>query len=46
LPEIKLEKKAWEDAQAMLDEGCDPVFVAKITKLPLEQIKALQQKKK
>lgn len=40
-----IEKKALEDAQAMLHEGCDPAFIAKITQLTIEQIKALQTKK-
>ena len=30
-------------AQAMLAEGCEPVFIAKITQLSLQQIQELQQ---
>lgn len=35
-----------ETAQNMLIEGADPVFVAKVTKLKLDVIKALQIKNK
>jgi hypothetical protein len=41
-----IEKKALGDAQAMLDEGCNLAFIAKITKLSLETIQTLQQKNK
>lgn len=37
-------KKGIEIAQNMLVEGSDPIFVAKVTKLRLDQIKALQKK--
>jgi len=43
--ETGIEKGKIEDAKAMLAEGCDPVFVAKITKLPLEKIKELQNER-
>ena len=37
-------KKEFEIAQRMLDEGVDLVFIAKMTKLSLDQIKALKKK--
>ncbi len=40
----KLEEKL-EIAQNMLDLGSDPVFIQKVTKLPLDVIKKLQSKK-
>ena len=38
-----IEKNKLETARDMLIKGCDPVFVAKITKFPLDKIKALQK---
>jgi predicted transposase/invertase (TIGR01784 family) len=38
-----IEKKAIQSAEAMLEEGCDVAFIAKITQLSLEKIKALQK---
>ena len=35
--------KSLEIARNMLFEGCEPVFIAKITQLPMDQIKALQK---
>ena len=43
LIEEGIENNKLETARDMLIEGCDPVFVAKITKLPLDKIKALQK---
>jgi recombination-promoting nuclease RpnB len=42
--EGKLEEKI-ETAQILLAEGIDPAFVAKATRLPIDQVKALQKKK-
>ena len=39
-------KKSFEIARSMLIEGCEPVFIAKVTKLPITTIKALQKKLK
>ena len=36
-------KKSLEIARNMLLEGCEPVFIAKITQLPIDKIKALQK---
>ena len=37
-------KSKSEIAKLLLDEGPDPVFVAKVTGLPLDKIKALREK--
>jgi predicted transposase YdaD len=37
-------KKELEIAQRMIDEGVDPVFIVKMTKLSLDQVKALKKK--
>ena len=39
-------KKSFEIARSMLIEGCEPVFVAKVTQLPINTIKELQKKLK
>lgn len=35
-----------DTAKSLLAEGMEPAFVAKVTKLSLDKIKALQKKKK
>ena len=38
----KLDGK-FEVAKEMLSEGCDPAFISKITKLPIEKIREIQK---
>ncbi len=38
-------KKSIEIAQNMLDAGSDPLFVVKVTQLPLDAVKDLQNNK-